>query len=311
MPFETGTATDIHDMLEKLETFCGTVLGWTIVDSDIPSDILQTARLIMRPIGTGSNRPFAIINSQSDGPAGRYTLSLRMAEDYDPILPFGSNAGVSEFTRTHFSQNPFTYWFYGNDRRLIVIGKIGTIYTSFYIGLFLPFALPNEYLMPWIVMGNNRLFEDINQENSRNRFIADPGQFAAHMRLRSGVWIPIANQSDSTLAEPNFISTFESGMVWPSRTNWATGSSAGSFGQTRSMPNIRPNLAGEMPLFQAHLWQRMETRGQFVGALDGVYVAPGFGRAPEQLVSFGGSDYRLFANVHRTGPQHLMAIEEI
>lgn len=318
MPFETGTATDYHDLMDKLRTFCVTTLGWTEIDYTNPTgDIVTPRTLALRPIGTGANRPILMFTSFANAPAGHYVWTLRIAEGYDSSEIPGSQLNVSPPTHTHFSGSTMTYWFYGNDRRIIVIGKIGTIYTSLYSGLFLPFAFPSEYIFPWIVIGNNSLVQDINVANSRNRFIVEPGFEAAQARLRNGQWIPIHNQANSTNAEPNYVTSLEGGFMWPSRTSWDTSiwrgagtSSGASFDQVLTFGNFRPNASGELPLFQAHIWQRASSLGQFIGALDGVYAAPGFGRSSEQLISFDGNDYRMFGNVHRTGAQHLMAIEE-
>src|SRR3546814_13562475 len=47
--------------------------------------------------------------------------------------------------------NAMTYWFYVNDRRLVVVAKIGVYYMSLYAGFFLPYALPDEYSYPYFV----------------------------------------------------------------------------------------------------------------------------------------------------------------
>lgn len=316
MPFEIGTATDYHDLMTKLRDFCSSELGWTITAYENPTGtITSPRRLVMRPIGLGFNRPYIIFDTQSDAPQGLYGWQLRMAIDFNAANASSAQVGVAPVKYTQFSNNPIDYWFYGNDRRIIVIGKIGTTYVSLYAGLFLPFALPTEYTRPWYIAGNNDVFENINNAISSNRFIAEPGLNSAHYMTRQEAWITTHNQDRSTSGEPNLISTSQS-YLWPAKAGRGSGSQStgeGSWDLVRAFANFRPNAVGEMPLIQCHIFSVLENenRGGVPGALDGVYCTPGFGRAPEQLVSQNGTTYRLFTNIYRSGGSHFMAIEEV
>ena len=316
MAIETGTATDYHDAMDKLRIFL-LAQNWTVLRWVSGSAMTDFAELIVRPVGNGSFRPIVAFRSSHDVPAGLYNWQLIMAQDFDTAEPFLSQPNRSLRSYVPLSNNTLTYWFYVNDRRVICVFKVATSYSSLYAGLFLPYALPSEYRRPLFVCGNSPSRVAINDNNNVTSFIAEPGQGNAAFMDMSDNWINVINRiSSSVTAEPNLVANTTSGFLWPKKTDRS--SSASQISNTSAWAYhqniiLRPNLAGEMPLFQCQLFSAPENNGNgaIMGAIDGVYDTPGFGRSPEQVVTFGGSDFRLFPNMGRTNLSNYMAIEEV
>jgi len=315
MAMQTGSATDYHDALDKLRIFLA-AQGWTVLRWNPPASISTPGELAVRPIGTGSFRPTLTFRSIADVTNGFYHWIVSGAQDFDAGAAQLAQPGSSNGFFTPISNNTITYWFYANDRRVICIFKVGTNYSSLYAGLFLPYALPNEYRRPLYISGNHRAQSAITLANSSNSFIADPGQSAAQYMTMADLWVICSNRTDSTLPDPNLVSSTASAFLWPKKTEWHSGSSQSSTSASWSHWNnegMRPNLAGEMPLYQCQIVAPNENggKGALMGALDGVYDAPGFNRIAEQTVTFGGSTFRLFPNMYRSNNPSFMAIEEV
>jgi len=318
MAVSTGTATDYHDALNKLRLFL-IAQGWTVLRWNAPASISLPGELCVRPIGTGSFRPALTFQSIANVPGGLYHWIVSGAQDFDAGSIALAQPGSSQGFYVPISNNTITYWFYVNDRRVICVFKIGTNYSSLYAGLFLPFSLPLEYRRPLYIAGNHRSQQAITLANSANSFIADPGLNAAQMMTMEDLWLFVHNRADNTGADPNVIlnsSVPASVWVWPKKTEFHTGIAQSS--TTASWPywtneNMRPNLAGEMPLTQCMLmsYPQNSAAGAMMGALDGVYDTSGFNRIAEQTVTFGGSTFRLFPNMYRSGNSQFMAIEEV
>lgn len=315
MAIQTGSATDHHDAMDKLRIFL-VAQGWTVLRWNTAATLADQAELAVRPIGTGSFRPTITFKSVADVPNGFYHWVVSMATDFDAGLSNLAQPGSSSGFFTPLSNNPLTYWFYANDRRVICVFKIGTSYSNLYAGLFLPYALPVEYRRPFYVGGNHRSQQSISLANAANQYIANPGLSAAAFMDRADNWVTVNNCRDSTQAEPQYTSYTTRAYLWPKKVSYTDRTAqSGSKIAWSWWANefMRPNAAGQMPLFQCHIMSPPENgnAGAIMGALDGVYDTGGFNRTAEQLVTFGGNNFRLFSNMYRTGNSQFMAIEEV
>lgn len=315
MAIQTGSATDYHDALDKLRIFLA-AQGWTVLRWAPPANLTSPGELAVRPIGTGSFRPTLTFRSISDAPNAFYHWIVSGAQDFDAGATQLAQPGSSNGFFVPISNNTITYWFYANDRRVICVFKIGTNYSSLYAGLFLPYALPNEYRRPLYVAGNHRSQQAITLANRANSFIADPGTQAAQFMTMEDLWVFVNNRDDSTLPDPGLIANSTTAFLWPKKTEKGSGVSQSSTSASWAFylnEQMRPNLAGEMPMYQCHIFNPtgLSGKGAVMGALDGVYDTSGFNRIAEQTVTFGGSTFRLFPNMYRSGNSNFMAIEEV
>lgn len=311
MALTTGTATDYHDLLDKLRLWLTGTAGWTQLAWTAPASLTDTATLWVRGPGAGPDRQvFVGIQSRNDTTQPAYGWAVRGAIGYDSGLGFGQQQGSSNEVFFNTWQNSIPYWFYANDRRFIVVAKVSTVYVPMYAGFMLPFALPSEYPFPLYIAGNYQSLKPADYTNSANRFLTDPGTGSAFYRRRTSsswhpVWHHLASGSDTYLEEGNHTTR---GFLWPMAVP-RNNSNAGDDWSMHGFTWLRPNINGEMPIWQSHL---IDFGSQVLaGALDGVFATPGFDRASEQVVTAGGRTFRLFQNIYRSTGRDFMAIEEI
>ena len=223
------------------------------------------------------------------------------------IWTFAEQAGSSPHVYFNTWQDDIPYWFYANSRRAIIGAKVNTSYVTLYAGLFLPFALPTEYLKPFFICGNYPELATHDVANARNRMIADPGEGCAYyLNINASEWLQVENH-DSSAAE----TSFERGSVafmWPHRTAIVPASGSSSGWTANGFLKIRPNLFGEMPNWRCIIF---DLQNQFAaGVLEGVYAAAGFNRVSEQEITAGAKTLRLFQNIFRSTARDFLAIEE-
>lgn len=308
--FTTGTATNHNGLLDALRDFLVETVGWDELMYTPGVAATDVAYMVLRaPAASSGNEFFLYVDTNYNVGLGQYGWAMRAMADYDSDLPIGSQILVSPIVYFNTWEDDIDYWFYANNRRVVVVAKVNTSYVSMYAGCFLPFALPTEYVKPFYLAGNYPQLASYDVSNTRNRFIADPGDLTAYyMKQDLTGWTKVNNHSDgsSTVNFPNPPTS----IIWPHRgvRAPATTDSGITSWNNNGMLAIRPNNAGEMPNFLCHIYSRTERK--LVGALEGVYGAPGFGRTSEQLIEIGDRDFRLFQNVFRTTPRDFMAIEE-
>lgn len=316
MAVQTGSATTYHDALDKLRIFCGSVLGWTVLRWDAPAGILNNGELIVRPIGTGDYRPILSVRSFSDAPNAFYHWRVAAAMDFDALQLQLNQPGSSPGAYVPLSNGAMTYWFYGNDRRVICVFKSGTNYSFLYLGLFLPFALPNEYRRPLYVGGVGDTMRAWNESNTRNSFFADPGPAGSFFMDRADNWVNTVNRGSTTTADPNPVVNTVDSCIWPKKAGFGSGSAqtGTAYAWTyQGLIQMRPNALGEVPLFPLCILSRPENSGNgaLMGALDGCYDVPAFNKIAEQTLTYGGNTYRIFPNMFRTVASQFLAIEEV
>ncbi len=308
MAFTSGTATDYHDLLDKLRLYL-VAQGWTELNWDAPAGLTDTATLQVRGPGAGADKQvFINIQTTYRGSDNSYAWQLRGAIGYEPGADWGTQPGESPQVFYNLWPNSIDYWFYVNDRRFIVIAKIGIVYIPMYAGFFLPFATPAEYPFPLYVAGNMSELQVYNYGQAHNRFFVDPGINSAYYRRRlDGTWGALRNHG--TGIELDNVFSEESIHMWPHRCGRADGRDDLGYWENIWLQNMRPNLSGELPMFTPHVIDTQ--RRLMAGALDGTYITGGFNRVPEQTVTLGSRTFRLFPNVFRSRPRDFMAIEEI
>lgn len=307
MAFTTGTATDHHDLLDKLRLYL-VAQGWTQLAWTAPGVITSIATLNVRGPGAGAGKQ-VFVNIQSDNnPAiNAYGWKVRGATAYSGVAPWGMQPEECADTYFNLWPNTIDYWFYVNDRRFMVVAKIGVIYLSMHAGFFLPFALPDEYPFPLYIASNTNSLRAYNASDSDSRFFVDPGvQAAFYKRRLTGDWAALRNHLGGT---NNLDAVFNENSVhmWPHRC--ARGNGNNSTWEYRWLNTMKPNLSGELPMFTPHIIDNYMRR--VAGVLDGVYVTGGFNRTAEQTVTWSGRTFRLFPNIFRSRPKDFMAIEEV
>lgn len=309
MAFTTGSASNHNDLLDKLRLYL-VAQGWT-VNSYTPgvaaTDVAFLA--VTGPGSVGSEQPKVSIQTAFNTGANAYGWALGAYPQYDSGLPFSQQILNSPLTYYLLWDGPMNYWFYVNNRRFIVVAKIGTHYMSLYAGFFLPYSLPAEYPFPYYIGASYVSLQPYNLNNSGVRSCADPGLNAAFFMRRAGAdWAAFGN-CENTFNVLDSYAAREDAIMWPYRNFSIEGRIESTTDIAWSyFQRMRPLANGRMPLWQCTI---MDARDRTIqGILDGVFATSGFGRVPEQTVTVGLQNYRLFIAASKDTPKHYFAIEE-
>ena len=305
----TGTSTDYRDLLTDFRTWITATAGWTELAY---STVTDSDELYLRGDGTGADgRVFINIKTELDSVNGYYGWAIYGATDYDSGSGITAQPGVIGPSYFNTWDSSIDYWFYANDRRFIIVAQVSTSYVSMYAGFGLPFALPSEHQFPLFICGNYGTLDAYNSNNSRNRFIIDPGEISAFYKTRNNANRTFGNHASSTTAI-HLTSTSREIMLWPMRTGRystvgddATQSNDWSRG---GFTQMKLNFNDETMLFQTMIIDQADS---VVMGLDGVYAICGDSRTSEQTVTNGGRTFRLFQNISRNTARDFMAIEEV
>lgn len=277
------------------------VLGATLAD---PSTLVTTGPGIV-----GGQLVNLSFKSEADTGTNAYAWKVYGHPDYDSGLGVGLQLNNSPVRYFLLWPNAITYWFYVNNRRIIVVAKIGSYYMSMYAGFFLPYALPAEYPFPYYIGATWNTLAPYNEDNSGVRGFFDPGAAGAVYQIRETLlWRSLTNSNNSANDVDSY-SAIDGAMTWPLRNpalqNDTNTESEIAWSQFRL---LRPLIGGIMPMWQVHILDSIDRT--MVGVLDGVFVTGGFNRSPEQIVTFSGQNYRHFINTNRATPKHFFTIEE-
>jgi hypothetical protein len=309
MTVVTGTATDYIDLLDQLHTELVTA-GWTIDSFTLGATVLDISDLVVTAPGSlGAQQPKFAIQTYNDSALNAYTWKITAYPVYDPTLLYGEQLNTSPDVHFCLHQNTIDYWFYINDTRLIVVAKIGVYYMSMYAGFFLPYALPTEYEFPYFVGATSRQPHEFNFDNSGMRSFCDPGLGAAwYMNRESFVWSQFANSYEGDNTIDTLSSWVTGAVIWPYRNPFSASTATGFLDMYSLFHFMRPVVGGKMPLFQCQIIDAAERA--VVGILDGVFATGGFNRIPEQVITIGADDYKLFININRSTTKGFFAILE-
>lgn len=326
MAFTSGTATDYVDLLDKLRLYL-VAQGWTPLDWVAGTVAGAGGRLIVRGPGAGVGKQvFVEIYTENNLTNSFYGWRMRGMTDFTLGDPEGTHPGAQQ-TPVYFNiwQNAIDYWFYVNDRRFIVVAKMGTSYSSMHAGFFLPWATPANYPFPLFIGGTFGKLEAYNNTDSHHRFFADPGgypysttgtQAGGQLRLPNGQWSYVSNQQ--VTGSNDYPASWGSGYNYCFIHPFSGGRNNRNFsgvslrystsGLLESMVRTRQNEMGMWPLTLQHA----QAGGQgALGAIDGAYAVPGLNMVSQQIVTLGLRNFMAFQNIHRTSGNDFIAIEEI
>ena len=219
-----------------------------------------------------------------------------------------------------------TYWFVASGRRFMAVFKIGTVYQAVYGGLFLPYAMPEEYPYPLAIGGtssvrNTGTGDIVNHDDASNANrlfthpIMDPGAIDAiypclDIRDRDGAWRSVNTESDNN-GEAGGVLMFpgsfgQDGGVWEIE-DFGTGTAA-YFGYQEVAINIGPNIDGSYSLTPFTLVDK--TNAKVIGILDSVYSVSSIGNTPENVIDVGGVNHLVIPNVQRVARGDFIAIRQ-
>lgn len=314
MAIQTGTSTDWKDLLADLKTFAE-ANSWitesytTDIDDEDPDTWYARG-----PGPTGTEDVHVNIRTGAITAENKYWWETRGAILYDSGLSFANQPGTnSTGTFTLLWNSSIDYWFYINDRRIIVIAKVSTTYRSLYAGFFLPPATPAEYPYPLYIASDYKDPDIYTLSLSGVRAFTDPGQQAAYLRKPDGSWAMVANHDVNSGADD----FFENLATGPGITGFyvfpyfSGNTSTTTKDQIRNW-KLRPveNEAGTQFITPLSFQTSHKELGN-IGVIEGAYYINGFGNSAEQTFTYGGDTYRIFPNIDRNNENHFFCIREV
>jgi hypothetical protein len=212
MAFETGTATDYKDLLQKLKLFLtgqsvspigSNGLSWVVEEerssftsplSDIPQgdadELIEVTaqnnqdhdQIIFRGNGGTSPEKEIYFGIQTYGlsTTGYYNWQIRgltgFATSSPQYVKLADQPGRSPPVYLLLQNTTMTYWFVANNRRVMGVVKTGTAYHNFYIGFLNPYATDAEYPYPMMVAATAHEEDYIFSQNAMSvQGILNPG----------------------------------------------------------------------------------------------------------------------------------------
>ena len=323
MAFETGTASNLNDLIAKLGTFLTTNVDlvaagdeWTEEYSDTRAAIAtETAREYRVWKGPGST-------GLDDIYIGAYTKGVIATDIHNLAFAGGTfwNVGAagdpevqdsvryglqgrSKFVTLFADSIPFTYWFIANGRRFIVVTKMGSVYATVYCGFILPLARPDEYPYPLCVASGFRdpdeLWARYSDTSTSHGSIMDPRSQSCWLMYPDQGWrdfygtaVVSGGVADSSLR-----------YVWPN---------AGAryyIGGESILNTHLPAVGGDYAMIPVQLCTNESAGTNTWGRYDGVYYLTGADLTAEDTIDVDGTIYMAVPSGFRNGVRDYFAVE--
>ena len=312
MAYETGTAANHNDFMAKLRTFL-LANNWTVAWE------VGTALIYEGPGVVGGEPVYVSFRTSFDPVGAIYNVFSKCMIGVVPnALLTTEHTGTSPDVCFMLDENPMTYWFFANDRRIIVVAKISTVYESLYAGFFLPYGTPVNYPRPYFIAGTRG---GTAQYVSTWRS-ADATHSAGIVRPHSGLSL------HQTTANAYMLNPFGEWAVFvnegdpgpPGRFNYlfprkgvAIENTNGDFGETGSSYErftqwLTHTIDGGYSLTPLHLVSANPTINTW-GILQDVYWTPGFDNASENTITLtDGRQFMVFQDTFRTDHHSYFAV---
>lgn len=274
MSYEIGTASGHVDLIDKLVTFVTTKLPvaerWTVNVNDTDGNGERTV-LFQAPGLSGTEQIFTGIYSYKSVSSDYYNVAVGGHTGYVPGNSFSAQPGYSGAYGVPLWNQAIPYWFVGNGQRAIVFAKIESVYTSFYIGKFLPYATPTQYPYPLFIGGMLTSASGTRYDNTSYTSWFMGNRANARMRFVDGNW--------------------RSPEIFPYQSSF-------TLRNTNSDSNVASGYYG---LHSLILSENVTGYVNTYGELDGVYFISGYNNAVENTVIIDGVTYVVLRDAYRTG----------
>jgi hypothetical protein len=359
MAKETGTAANYLDLMVHLRDFLITSVGspspyavvrdTTPAGSPIAYPSPETQEMIFRGDASNGGSPtrywYFGIRTLTNG-ATYWNWEVKGFTGFNDGSPEGSvvfedQPGANpNSVYTPLQNTTMTYWFWANERRVIVVVKTGTAYQMMYAGFLNTFGTELEYPYPLIVAGSSykstQAFNDNSGDfasvpHSAGNSTATPatGLASAYIRFIDGQWYPIKNfyytTSENRIAEHHIFPTCQYNLAdslisvegrFPSSNtinglffaSTPGGTPTANLLQTPGSPD---DITSLWPCSIVHI----DPSYQFIGQIDSLYwlSAAGGITSEDEIIDKSLSPqitYKVFQNVHRTDNWMFYAIKD-
>ena len=317
-------------------TFSGIL--WTVNRDEIGNHQTDEIEVQLEGVGSGGDQVFIGIRTYFNSGGDARNWEVSGFSGFDGGVPWEDGPGKSpgDFTSTStasivpFANSAIDYWFNVTGRRIIVVGKIGSAYSSMYAGFINPFSSDTEWPYPLYVAGSsNRVEQRFSDTFIGYSSISDPireslsGSGPGFIRLADGSWLGIFN---SNISGSNRIDIVTQGThppidsVNPVLTidQWYGTSEVNSFANFipgNGIPGIpsrvwdpTPDSGGDIyPTWPITLFRRTTSR-EIMGELDDVIWFPAQQGPVVPEDTLENDEFTVFQSGNRSEPWALFAV---
>lgn len=302
---------------DPVVTTGGTGTGCTLNVTFNPATV-DPKKVILEGSGSGSDEIFVSIRAEDLG-GGVFNWQLQGHVGFQDLVDPTAQPNTSPGAHVPVNNAPITYWFFVTPRRIMAVFRMGSTYTSMYLGFLNPFGTSVSYPYPLIVMGCASSPTIFSNSTAGMGGLTDPlslsssiaGGAPAYVIDPGGTWKHVKNAGGTAGGRSKFtelvvwpcghLQTTGATFQWSTLYNPANGSPAAVMGQT---PDSGAPSGWRFPLLPCIVMERTPVE-QILGQLDNVFwsgtLTETAGQAvSEDVYSEGLDDYLVFQNVNRT-----------
>lgn len=312
MAFESGTATDHEDLLDKLVTFLTTNVdltnagqAWSLLADraepsvEFASNPVDRAVYLQGPGLAGLDEIHVNISTYKNTGGDYFNWAINGSTGFNNAEVTINQPGARQSDcAVLLWDTSIPYWFIANGRRFIVVAKVSTVFQSMYGGLIMPHGTPGEFPYPLFTGGcHYTMSSRWSVTNVGHKAFWNPVRFStqhvatAALRTPGGDWQFFGNYEGATSSD-SASSTLA--RVWPYNTFVAF---------------QRDTFASSDYLLLPLLLHTQENDKNVFGELDGLFYVSGFSNASENTIQIGGEDYLVVQNTFRTAVEHYVAVK--
>ncbi|MEC5319043.1 hypothetical protein VSX61_08845 [Brenneria populi subsp. brevivirga] len=319
MAWETGTAANERELLQKLDAFLTSNAelvasgeNWTQIYADtIAATSTTVERLAYAWVAPGSAGADQIyIGARSSNSIGSdiYNIYFAGGTYFNPdVFSDAENiwSGMvngSPRVGCCCENLTFKYWFIANGRRFIVLTRLtNAIFSSAYCGFMLPTVTPLEYPYPLVIAGSlDATLNRYSITTNYNTSIVDPCVRNCYLMYPDQGWRDFKGSANTDYSDSSATYRFLMPRAAPRY-------------QTYSSPvltSLAASPGDTFPLWPVEFRTNESAGINFFGAYDGVYWLPGVGVTAEDIITDADNRQFLVArNANRTTTLDYFAVE--
>ena len=255
--------------------------------------------LIMHGVGLAGTDEIYLAWRVTETPASQfYHWRQRGLTGFSSGDVFSNQPGASTEVWCAVWDQSHPYWLSVNGRRIILTARASTSYHTLYGGFFLPYGTPLEYPYPIMAAGDHSgtllSFNDLGLDHFLNAAPGSGGVASGYLRRIDGTWVAFDRDAVNGIS------------FWPYQT----------VGVFRNIFLQVETIGADSVLMPVTILDGRGSSGSslagcaIIGTVDGVFALPGFGVSPEDVITIGGDDYRVFPNVTQIGRADFWAQKE-
>lgn len=324
MAYETGTATSSTDLWNKLLAFLTTNVDlvadgeewesvWTHPDGATSGTVLRG------PGSGGTDSVYVSMSLTTTTGTDDHRIQFRGMSQVNPsAIAVTEHINVSPGVRIWLDAGAMKYWFVASGRRFMIVVNMSTVYEVAYCGLFLPYALPNEYPYPLFIGASSSASTEVTSWRStvdaHAAFPFSPysgsglNRASGYVLAPTGAWLNAPSQNVSAAQAclgPYRYQEYDvdGGNRFMLSTNG-----------TGVVPGYESIRSRQMMSYDSIFFVEpitiIQTNNamQMMGVLDNFFVCPGVGNAAENTIEIDGVDHLVVQNIFRSTTSTYMAI---